>query len=248
MGSVIQAGDRIELSGTVEASDAVDRIELVRDGQVAQTCSHRERWTVPEAGELELKLRVEFGWGPPENWGLEVGEHRWRGSLEASRVNIESVEGCFTRGPQQVRWDGECCEWELATSANRGPALGPSQQALVFTLKGDASGAFTLDTGYTRYTAALRDALRRAVVLPDLDTSRALILEQFGLRDFENSEQRAYTSAYKTLVSRAVSREAYSLGFAFTDKVRQGESCYYVRVTQDNGQMAWSSPIWVESS
>ena len=34
--------------------------------------------------------------------------------------------------------------------------------------------------------------------------------------------------------------------FEFTDQeLVRGESWYYVRVLQEDGQLAWSSPIWV---
>jgi hypothetical protein len=37
-----------------------------------------------------------------------------------------------------------------------------------------------------------------------------------------------------------------SLRFTMRDRGRPGrEHLYYVRVTQANGQQAWSSPIWV---
>jgi hypothetical protein len=37
-----------------------------------------------------------------------------------------------------------------------------------------------------------------------------------------------------------------SLRFTMRDRGRPGrEHVYYVRVTQANGQQAWSSPIWV---
>ena len=44
---------------------------------------------------------------------------------------------------------------------------------------------------------------------------------------------------------RALPQALYSLEGHFID--RSGTpSCCYLRVTQENGQMAWSSPIWFE--
>ena len=38
------------------------------------------------------------------------------------------------------------------------------------------------------------------------------------------------------------------VSFTFVDNdVTAGESYYYVRVIQKNGEMAWSSPIWVRT-
>ena len=41
-------------------------------------------------------------------------------------------------------------------------------------------------------------------------------------------------------------RQPRDVNFTFVDNnPSPGESYYYVRVLQDDGQMAWSSPIWV---
>jgi hypothetical protein len=50
------------------------------------------------------------------------------------------------------------------------------------------------------------------------------------------------------LIHRLLVPESYSLGFTWTDgALASGDAHYYmVRVTQSNGHMAWSSPIWVE--
>jgi hypothetical protein len=47
-----------------------------------------------------------------------------------------------------------------------------------------------------------------------------------------------------TVIARANSKEK-EIDFRLEDALHEGESCYYVRVTQKNEQMAWSSPIWV---
>jgi len=42
-----------------------------------------------------------------------------------------------------------------------------------------------------------------------------------------------------------VTSEQKAIDYHLKDKLPAGETCYYVRVTQKNEQMAWSSPIWV---
>lgn len=46
------------------------------------------------------------------------------------------------------------------------------------------------------------------------------------------------------VIARATS-EQKALDYHLKDVLQAGETCYYVRVTQKNEQMAWSSPIWV---
>ena len=41
--------------------------------------------------------------------------------------------------------------------------------------------------------------------------------------------------------------EGSEMNFGFTDTdVKAGDAYYYVRVLQKNGQIAWSSPVWVK--
>ena len=44
---------------------------------------------------------------------------------------------------------------------------------------------------------------------------------------------------------RALPEELYALEGRFVDAVLE-PAYYYLRVTQENGQLAWSSPIWFE--
>jgi hypothetical protein len=47
-------------------------------------------------------------------------------------------------------------------------------------------------------------------------------------------------------IDRLVLPESYEASLEIEDKGSgEGTDYYYVRVTQANGQMAWSSPVWV---
>ena len=51
------------------------------------------------------------------------------------------------------------------------------------------------------------------------------------------------------LLNRVVFEENYRTSFTVRDEDDGREAnWYYARVTQANGQMAWSSPIWVEKA
>jgi hypothetical protein len=54
----------------------------------------------------------------------------------------------------------------------------------------------------------------------------------------------------KFKVHRATLTDRLTVDLSLDDKVRssgrQGTDFYYVRLTQSNGQRAWSSPIWVQ--
>jgi len=47
-------------------------------------------------------------------------------------------------------------------------------------------------------------------------------------------------------VYRAIPYDGYHVEFRYVDEnPKKGENYYYVRVRQLNGQIAWSSPIWM---
>jgi hypothetical protein len=51
------------------------------------------------------------------------------------------------------------------------------------------------------------------------------------------------------MLHRLVFADHYETQFALHDEdPGQGLTWYYVRVVQANGQLAWSSPIWVTSA
>ena len=53
-------------------------------------------------------------------------------------------------------------------------------------------------------------------------------------------------SPNSVVLHRAVPESLFTIHGAHTP--RPGESaCYYLRVTQENGQMAWASPIWIQA-
>jgi hypothetical protein len=68
-----------------------------------------------------------------------------------------------------------------------------------------------------------------------------------GLRaeDLENPDLY-WHNAHKALIDRAVPEKGYRVAHAFGGlDLEPGANWFYARVTQANGQMAWSSPVWV---
>ena len=78
--------------------------------------------------------------------------------------------------------------------------------------------------------------------------ARALVRDQFGI-DPETFENRAtfYNNSWKMKRHMATPQVGFIASFEWEDAdLTPGRHWYYVRVSQLNGQMAWSSPIWVD--
>jgi hypothetical protein len=98
-------------------------------------------------------------------------------------------------------------------------------QQLVFTLAGDEASRLRIGAGEREWTLQIGDLLAGSVVeLVDDD--------QFGGKIKFHAAQTAGDCRVRS---------------AIADSPEQVMDYYYLRVIQENGQMAWSSPIWVAS-
>jgi hypothetical protein len=95
----------------------------------------------------------------------------------------------------------------------------------------------------------LRQALAGSRVIAFTDEIESLVQERFRLRAEEIENRDVFWhSAYKAKIHTAIPEAGYVATCEWEeDELRPGRAWYYVRVSQLNGQMAWSSPIWVDS-
>jgi hypothetical protein len=90
--------------------------------------------------------------------------------------------------------------------------------------------------------------MARSQVFPDTDGCEAMMQEAYGLSadDIENPAI-LYSNAYKVKQHTAIPEAGFSTAIEFADDPQPGWNWYYLRISQLNGQYAWSSPIWVEA-
>jgi len=261
MGGELNADGPLTIEARVTGSAALDRIELIRDGRVAATHCHADTWpVVPEGDIVRFKVRVEYGWGPKPAKGFPDEEREWNCGLALAEGRILSVEGCFTWPGQRIERvaDSEAA-WHLCTPNSGGsapwtsapgpavPGIGSAgNQAVVLELEmpRDAAAALTTDGEVTALKPA--EMLTSSRLIAFKEEARQKVRDQFGL-DPGQVENRDvfYHNAYKLKVHRAAPAPAYEVSHRFNDTPSPGTHYYYLRVTQLNGQMAWSSPIWV---
>ncbi len=233
MGSALPAVADRQIDVRVEGQDAVASVELLRNGRVI------ERW-FPEdhiTGPLQLpgraKCRVQFGWGP---WSaLDLGRVcPWDMSLRLSGGRFHRVLGCFQAAPfgedlrDRLRVVSES-EVRLQSFTTREHCFAEDPtKSIVCELEGGPEAVLTLE-------------LRQ----PTAKTIRAPLA---GLVDDNVVE---FTGAFTTeslIVNRLVAPSEYSATIRWHDRARKKSATpdwYYVRVTQHNQHLAWSSPIWV---
>ena len=231
MGSEIDRCRQRRIHVSVDAMDEIAAVDVLRNGRVA----HREfvPTVLPEdpfAGG-PCKLRIQWGWGP---WS----------SLEMARV----------------------CEWAGEIVVDGGELLaatplfqsGPYEENLRDRLLDVNAGGLRFESFTSRRDAFNEDPTKGVILEIDgaPDTRVTIRGGQPGafrmehtLAELMASSASAFTGPFTSesvLVHRLLTPESYRLAFTWSDERDGSQADYYmVRVTQSNGQMAWSSPVWV---
>jgi hypothetical protein len=249
------SGDRIELDFTcngrplgeslaftrrrrfqisVRGWDQVDQIELLKNNRVIHRDFPMDRMPGASRWNRPVTLRFEYGWGPwaALGWG---GTADWRFRIEIDGGRIEALQPCFTPGPLEERRRDRILKREAAAveiesfTAIRQQVDDYSQKAVVLRITGSPA---------TR----VRVACERP--------ARCELTRTFA--QLEQSSEMLFTGPFpleSAMLHRLVFADNYDSSFSVDDE-SGGDALhwYYVRVAQANGEMAWSSPIWVEKA
>ncbi len=212
--------------------DQVDRVEVLKNNQVVHRDFPVDRRVSASSWHEPVLVRLEYGWGPWPALGIG-GVADWTIHVSVDGGELEALQPCFLSGPlEEGRRD------RILNRTARGVTIQSftglrqqvddySQKAVVLKLRG---------TPATRLTLAL-------------DAPRKVSLTR-TLGELAESNEPLFTDEFpheSALVNRVVFADNYRTSFSFVDRDEGAQAdWYYVRVTQANGQMAWSSPIWVE--
>lgn len=256
MGEVFNSEDPANISVEVIGCHAIDRIEIIRNGRVLQTYSHSGRWDIPKGdGIVRAKFRIQCNHGPGSRYGFkELRSKVWKGSLKLSDGRIISVEPCFTYFGQRIkRVSNKKCNFTFTTQPSTllKPLIASHHrlnlQGAIFEMEASLKDLITIKVDSMSLDFSLEDALRKEKVIALTEEAKTTICEQFGLDPEKVENPDVYwKNAWKMKIYRAIPYEGCHVKFSYTDRnPREGENYYYARVTQLNGQMAWSSPIWM---
>jgi hypothetical protein len=232
MGSEIAAVADREIDVHVTGEDAIATVELVRNGRVIDRSFPDDHAVRPPKLPGRVKCRIQYGWGP---WAaLELGHTCvWEMAVRIDGGRFRRVTGCFQSGPLEEELRDNLrvvspreIHLESYTSRVKCFAEDPTK-AIVCELEGDADAEISVEL--------------RA---PTEQVTRA------RLADLCDDNVIAFTGGFTTesyIIHRLVEPGGYSAHVRFRDRrpAEQGPDWYYVRVTEKNGHMAWSSPIWV---
>ena len=208
-----------------------------------------------ETRARRYKLRIEAGWGPADRYGFEAKDIPWDMRLDVAGGKVVGAERCFNRfGQRIVSQDGGHVAWHLLTKGRRSQSPGGMTQSIVVEIEGtpDTRLRLTVDdvtTDGLPRELTVADLLAGHCLIPLVEESERRVLDTFGITAEEMiNPDPIFHNARKVKLHQAIPEAAYTASATFEGiELLPGRNPLYVRVSQLNGQLAWSSPIWVDA-
>jgi hypothetical protein len=226
MGSSLEHVDEVNASFSVDAADALDVVEIVQDGHVVERA-----WPSEEPPkDNRLKIRVEWGWGPWADIALDrIAD--WDFDIRLVGGIIGEVFPCFRSGPfdedrrHKVTLINQGLVSVKSYSGRRDAYRGNPNHSAVLSIEADPSTLIELNVQRPGSTSA-----------------------SFSLEDLSHGGRAIFTGPYPAecmLVHRPVDTSSCRITGSTVLRTRGRRSNAYLRVRQHNGQMAWTSPIFM---
>jgi len=243
MGEVATVRGPRRIRVRVVGLDALDRIELLRNGRVIATHCHQGTWDLPRT-RARFKLRVEAGWGPRPN-EMPVMEREWSGELQVAGGRILGYEPCWI-SPGQGRPEiaGDAAAFTMRSSTRH--VTERAQNATVFEFEASPEAPLCVRMNGLEERGTVADFARASREMWFRDECVGLLAGR-GVPPGSPERMDPYHHyAFKVKLHRAVPEAGYAAEWEHVDDAPlAGEANYRVRVEQRNAQRAWSSPIWV---
>lgn len=228
----------------VDALDRIDYIDFLRDEVLVDRFSPLDGDEPAVDSPGEYLFRLEYGWGPASNV-MNLDAHRWSGRVRVQGADITAVTPCFISPEQTYSLEGRTFSFQGVTGQET--AVRSVQNGYVLKLEGTADGTVEIEVNGLQLRTTLGRLSEGSTILWDREASAALIKEQFSV-DTRGLYRKdvLFGMAYKSKIHRALRVPAFRRDVTFSDTRYDGRPHFYrVRVRQRNGQIAWSSPIWL---
>ena len=244
MGSIIEGDGAVTARAHLTCPQALDRVEWLRNGRVIQSYCHLDGLEGDEADPVCCRLRIEPGWGPAPNYGFEDRFTEWEGQITLNEGRLRIVQGCWTDFGNRF-WQED--ERLLGFHTRTAPRQPYPTQAFIIEVQGPRAARLRIDVPPFDVQFTLGEALARTQLWADLEGIQREVGQRFAMtpQEIENPDVY-YHNAYKLRVVQAVPQAAFETAIELVDPDSPaGESSYYLRVSETNGQAAWTSPVWV---
>ncbi|MBN1351131.1 DUF3604 domain-containing protein, partial [candidate division KSB1 bacterium] len=246
MGSILPFQPERQLYVAVRGSDSLDRIEILRNGQVIATHCHQGTWKMPAINQKSrFKIRIEAGWGPRLG-EIPLPVQYWKGELKISGGRIAGWEPCWImRGQTVPLINHDTARFGLISRQEN--VTRSSQGAIIFEFEASPEDELRLNLNQLEVHDRVRVFAEQSRLLWYRDACEKLIWDTTGIEPETALRGDVYYQlACKAKIHRAIPEAGYTKTLEFIDdEPLKKETHYRIRVEQRNGQRAWSSPIWI---
>lgn len=233
MGSEMPAETDREIEVRVEGQDAISTVELIRNGKVIQRYFPEDRVS---GSRLRLpgrvKCRIQYGWGPWADLNM-ARVCPWDMTVRIEEGRFVNVLPCFQSAPfeEQLRDRMRVLsekEIHLDSNTTREQCFAEDPtKAVILELEGDVNTVLSIQ---------LRKPVEQVV--------------KASLSELIEDNIVSFTGVFTSesyIVHRLLGPAEYAATIRWRDRRSPANhpDRYYVRVTQHNGHLAWSSPVWM---
>ena len=256
MGSIIPAINQPrQIDWQVEANGKIERIELYKNTQLEaiQIVKTFENTDDSEDSLTTFKFKFECGWGPNVKFFPTIFNKKWDGSLKTSGkiLSVEpifnSFENDFSIDENQRTVHFNCLSQKATGEDHWMRDASMKNEGFIVEIQADKNSPITLTVDGYSETYSVEQILEQSRLIIFEDEAKKLVFEKAGLVDFPRSDGW-YHNAYKVKIYQGTPEVLYRTQGSFNLlEPTKGEDSYFIKVIQQDGQVAWSSPIWIQA-
>lgn len=227
IGDEVPESEQARLQVHVKGDAAIDRVEVYVDNVLTQTHRHRgswekrSAWAQSEHLPLQMKLRIDFGWGQDLGLFKDLREHDWKIKMELlDGARLVSVARCWKHPGQRIlRQEKTLFEAKLRCLRQGGEELSPhvdeaNAEGFLFEIVGGVEDRLLLTVNGLHFRYRLKDLLFQSQL-----------------------ESESWMEFYQMRIHRAIPATGYVCHAGF-DLDTRGKKVVHVRVHQENGALA----------
>ena len=230
MGDFVKAADSAEITFNVEARDSLKSVEIYKNGQLFMPYSTLDFAAAEPERDRHL-VRIEWGWDMIASKEIT----QWNIRLKGINGEITDMVSAFCGGSASVVEKNmltrvDYSSWLISSYTSRKNAN--PVNSVSFFLNGNTDSGIELEIEGEHEGAAFqrRMSLTKAALLGhDLYEP---VIDRF--------------SSPKIKVHALIDSNEFDFKKNLCDDTTKPGDFYFLKVTQQNGQMAWTSPIWIQ--
>lgn len=229
MGDFVRNADSARINFSVEGRGKLQSVEVYKNGELFAPYSMLDFVDKPIYKERHL-IKIEWGWDMIASKEIT----KWKIKLNCENGKLDDLISAFCGGSASVtemnlikKNDDE--SWDISSYTSRKNAL--PVNSITFFLTGEMNAKIHMDIEVEHDNSKFQQkiSLTKADLL-DHDVYKAAF-EKF--------------SAPKIKVHSLIPSNEYAFSSELSDDTVKANDFYFLKVIQQNGQMAWTSPIWI---